>query len=51
MVLGAGGINPAEKWRKDGTDLIAYNNGTKVAKLDANGNLKIKGEISVLQDF
>ena len=33
-------------WRKTSTGWDLYFNGTKIATLDSNGNLKTKGDVS-----
>lgn len=37
--------------KKTTTGIDFYFGTTKIAELDQNGNLKIKGEVSVLQSF
>lgn len=51
MVLGTPGITTARKVKQETDKLGIYCNGTKIGEMDCNGNLKIKGEMSVLQTF
>ena len=51
MVLGTPGITPARVVRQEANKLGIYESGIKVAEIDNNGNLKLKGEVNVLEIF
>jgi len=51
MVLGSGGIRPANPVRQEGNDLFVYNQGTKVGQIDSNGNLIITGDFTAGETF